>query len=235
MSKIFGIRELAAALPRLCPALLLDRAEIIDDTHLTAVKMVTVNEEFFIGHFPARPIMPGVLQLEAAKQLCELAARPALITGADQEIHVPVIEKVKFRRQVTPGDRMRIEAELLENNDGRMRFKTVCSTRSGVTSEAFLTLAARPFAAPAEMPELYNDLDRTDDVPLDSVQTMSMMPHRYPFLLIDYIAAIDDSFVTAVKNVSLAVFSFSSCRFRQRSQSAVRSTLSRSNASNPLT
>ena len=202
MGKILGYQELIAALPRLCPGLLLDRVEIVDDRHLRGVKLVNANEEFFIGHFPGHPIMPGVLQIEAMKQLCELAARPALATAELSDIHLPLIEKVKFRRPVMPGDRLKIEAELLENGDGGMRFRTVASTKCGVVSEAFLTLAARSPIVPAVMPELFGDNDRSEATPLDAVKTMSMMPHRYPFLLIDYVQRFTDTAVTAVKNIS---------------------------------
>lgn len=202
MGKILGYQELVAALPRRCPGLLLDRVEMIDDRHLCGVKLVNSNEEFFIGHFPNHPIMPGVLQIEAMKQLCEIAARPLLATEERSEIHLPLVEKVKFRRPVTPGDRLKIEAELLENSDGRIRFRAVAATRAGVASEGFLTLAARSPIVPATMPSLFSGLDHGEDTPLDAGKTMSMMPHRYPFLLIDYVQKITDATVTAIKNVS---------------------------------
>ena len=202
MGKIFGYQELIAALPRRCPGLLLDRVEVIDERHLLGLKLVNSNEEFFIGHFPGHPIMPGVLQIEAMKQLCELAARPLLATEELCDIHLPLVEKVKFRRPVTPGDRLKIEAELLESGAGRMRFRTVASTKFGVVSEGFLTLAARSPIVPAVMPALFGGNDRSDETPLDAVKTMSMMPHRYPFLLIDYVQRITDAAVTAVKNIS---------------------------------
>jgi len=202
MGKILGYQELIAALPRRCPGLLLDRVEVIDDRHLLGLKLVNSNEEFFIGHFPGHPIMPGVLQIEAMKQLCELAARPLLATAEKSDIHLPVLEKVKFRRPVTPGDRLKIEAELLESADGKMRFRTVASTKAGVASEGFLTLAARSPIVPATIPQLFGEFDHDAETPLDAVKTMSMMPHRYPFLLIDYVQKITDAMVTAVKNIS---------------------------------
>ena len=202
MGKILGYQELIAALPRRCPGLLLDRVEVIDDRHLRGLKLVNSNEEFFIGHFPEHPIMPGVLQIEAMKQLCELVARPQLATAELSDIHLPLIEKVKFRRPVTPGDRLKIEAELLESSEGKMRFRAVASTKSGVASEGFLTLAARTPLVPPTIPQLFSEVDLGAETPLNAMKMMSMMPHRYPFLLIDYVQKIAETTVMAVKNVS---------------------------------
>ena len=71
MGKVLGVSELRQALPRPGFGLLLDRAEIESREKLTGLKVMTVNEEFFNGHFPGHPIMPGVLQIEAMKQLTD--------------------------------------------------------------------------------------------------------------------------------------------------------------------
>ena len=80
MGKLYDVCELKKALPVWSQRLMLDRPEIIDETHAVAVKNLTNNEEFFNGHFPNHPIMPGVLQLEAMRQLAELL-------GAEVEVH----------------------------------------------------------------------------------------------------------------------------------------------------
>ena len=95
MGRVLGVRELRKALPRPGFGLLLDRVEIESREKLTGLKVVTVNEEFFNGHFPIRPIMPGVLQVEMMKQLAELSARPELAKSADEDIHIAKMEKVK--------------------------------------------------------------------------------------------------------------------------------------------
>lgn len=107
------INEIMERIPHRYPFLLVDRVtELIPGKSAKGYKNVTINEPFFQGHFPGRPIMPGVLILEALAQLGavillgseENKGRLALFTG---------IDKVRFRRQVVPGDQLQLEAELI--------------------------------------------------------------------------------------------------------------------------
>jgi 3-hydroxyacyl-[acyl-carrier-protein] dehydratase len=108
------ITEIMAVLPHRYPFLLIDRVlELTRRQRIVAIKNVTVNEPFFPGHFPGIPVMPGVLIVEAVAQagavllLQDVEDRDAkllLFTG---------IERAKFRRQVTPGDQLRIEVSVL--------------------------------------------------------------------------------------------------------------------------
>jgi 3-hydroxymyristoyl/3-hydroxydecanoyl-(acyl carrier protein) dehydratase len=177
---------------------LLDFAEKVDETHLKGFKAFTVNEEFFVGHFPSHPIVPGVLHVEAIRQLC-LAFAP----GEVSDWRVMQVERVKFRRQILPGDRMTIEAEKLESEEGTLKYKAACITASGKCSEATITLGANAgFAGFTAVPETVADFDRTDAISMDTDKVMSLMPHRFPFLLIDYIAKTEETKVHAIKNIS---------------------------------
>ena len=202
MSEILGVGELRRALPRLGFGLLLDRAEVMGRDSLTAVKLMTVNEEFFEGHFPAHPIMPGVIQVEAMKQLAELSARPELAGSDREDIYIARLEKVKFRRPVTPGDRLRIEAELTGETSDSRSFRTRVRVGGEVASEALITLKSRLIGAPKAMPPEYSEFDKGSATPLDIKAMKELMPHRYPFLFIDYLARREGDEVVAVKNIS---------------------------------
>ena len=203
MGRILGIRELRQALPRPGFGLLLDRAEIESREKLVGLKVMTVNEEFFNGHFPGHPIMPGVLQIEAMKQLAELSARPELAKSADEDIHIAKMGRVKFRKPVLPGDRIRVTAELTGETETTRQFRTKVCLCEEVASEALMTLAMRTIPGPALMPPAVLEYDRTDDVPMNLAKLKELMPHRYPFLFIDYLAKQDGENMIAIKNISV--------------------------------
>lgn len=108
------IREIMKALPHRYPFLLLDRVESIEKgKHITALKNVTVNEEFFNGHFPSLPVMPGVLIIEALAQAGGILALQDL--GGElgsRKIFFMSIEKARFRKPVVPGDQLRLEVNI---------------------------------------------------------------------------------------------------------------------------
>jgi 3-hydroxyacyl-[acyl-carrier-protein] dehydratase len=112
--QVLEIADIMAILPHRYPFLLIDRViEIVRMKRIVAIKNVTINEHFFIGHFPEYPIMPAVLQVEAIAQ----AGGALLLTEIpDREKKLMVftgIERAKFRRPVVPGDQLRIEVEVL--------------------------------------------------------------------------------------------------------------------------
>lgn len=191
--------EIAARLGLRTPWKLLDLAVKCDDTHWVGFKSFTVNEAFFTGHFPVHPIVPGVLQIEAVRQLCL-----CFLPGDPAAVRIRQLDRVKFRRQVLPGDRMRVEVELLETDGVETKFKAVCSTLAGSCSEGLFTMTTAPAPVPAlsEVPELAGECARTAEITMDTDRVMSLMPHRYPFLLIDYIASAQGGHIIAVKNVS---------------------------------
>ena len=202
MGKLYDVCELKKALPVWSQRLMLDRAEIIDETHAVAVKNLTNNEEFFNGHFPNHPIMPGVLQLEAMRQLAELLGAEKLAPSTDEQIYIKSMGKTRFRRPNVPGDRIKIEVELVTEADRELSFKAEISNASGAACDSQFTLAVRPLPAPKAIPELFNAADRVGELKLNEEQTKALMPHRYPFLLIDYVLKEEGTIITAVKNVA---------------------------------
>ena len=110
--KQIDIHEIRKILPHRYPFLLVDR--VLDyeiHTRLTAIKNVSVNEPFFQGHFPARPVFPGVLILEAIAQASAILASRGLANAPDDDIIFLFagIDKARFKRPVEPGDQLRIE------------------------------------------------------------------------------------------------------------------------------
>ena len=99
------IRRVMAALPHRYPMLLVDRVEaIVPHRSIRAVKAVTINEGFFAGHFPGRPIMPGVLIVEALAQAAGVLAVESLgLSGSGKLVYFMAIENAKFRTPVEPG------------------------------------------------------------------------------------------------------------------------------------
>jgi 3-hydroxyacyl-[acyl-carrier-protein] dehydratase len=101
----YDIRKILSTLPHRYPLLLVDRVvalEIGETIH--AVKAVTFNEQFFQGHFPGRPIMPGVLQIEALAQAAAILAIESLeLSGSGKLVYFMAIEQAKFRTPVEPG------------------------------------------------------------------------------------------------------------------------------------
>ena len=202
MGKLYDFRGLKKALPEWSARLMLDRAEIIDDAHAVAVKNLTNNEEFFNGHFPNHPIMPGVLQLEAMRQLSELLGRDRLDPRPGEQIYLKSVCKTRFRRPNVPGDRIRIEAELVGGEGRELTFKAAISNAAGPACDSSFTLAVRPVPVPKPLPALFTENDRNEKVARNEEQTKALMPHRYPFLLIDYVLKEEGSALVAVKNVS---------------------------------
>ena len=103
---VMDIGGVLARLPHRFPMLLVDRVEeLVEGEMIVAVKAVTFNEPFFQGHFPGRPIMPGVLIVEALAQAAGVLAVETLgLAGSGKLVYFMAIEEAKFRRPVTPGD-----------------------------------------------------------------------------------------------------------------------------------
>lgn len=109
------IEEIKAFLPHRYPFLLVDRVEELEENRIVTLKNLTINEDFFNGHFPGAAVMPGVLQIEAMAQSGCLMMLKNKVDSPDNTILVfSSIHKAKFRKPVVPGDQLRMEVELIK-------------------------------------------------------------------------------------------------------------------------
>ncbi|TPE58624.1 3-hydroxyacyl-ACP dehydratase FabZ [Sandaracinobacter neustonicus] len=142
------ITGILARLPHRFPMLLVDRVEeLVKDEKIVAVKAVTINEPFFQGHFPARPIMPGVLIVEAMAQAAGVLAIESLgLQGSGKLVYFMAIEDAKFRKPVEPGCLLKLEVEFLH------RRATVCKFAGRALIDGTLMAEARFTAMIADAP-----------------------------------------------------------------------------------
>nr|WP_295778728.1 3-hydroxyacyl-ACP dehydratase FabZ [Rhodoferax sp.] len=143
---MMDIHKILKLLPHRYPFLLVDRVlEIDKGKTIKALKNVTMNEPFFEGHFPHRPVMPGVLMLEALAQAAALLSFDALGASPNDKMiyYFAGIDGARFKRPVEPGDQLILEAELLRMKAGIFKFKTRATVDGELAVEAELTCAMR--------------------------------------------------------------------------------------------
>ncbi|MEK8085057.1 3-hydroxyacyl-ACP dehydratase FabZ [Aquabacterium sp. A3] len=119
------IHKILAKLPHRYPFLLVDRVlEVVPDVRIRALKNVTINEPFFQGHFPNRPVMPGVLMLEALAQAAALLAFESMGKGVDENsvYYFVGIDGARFKRPVEPGDQLFLDVQMDRNKAGIYKF-----------------------------------------------------------------------------------------------------------------
>ena len=134
----FDVKKIMELLPHRYPFLLVDRVTDVEPgVSLSAIKNVTINEPFFQGHFPGKPIMPGVLILEAMAQATGLLAFSGLIDPSESRLYILVgIDKARFRGQVLPGDQLKLQVSLKRNMRGIGMFECKALVDDEVVAEA---------------------------------------------------------------------------------------------------
>ncbi len=148
MSKM-NIHEILKKLPHRYPILLVDRVlELEKGVRIKALKNVTINEPFFEGHFPHRPVMPGVLMLEAMAQAAALLAFDTLGVVPDDKTvyYFAGIDAARFKRPVEPGDQLVMDVSLERMKAGIFKFKGVARVDGSLVCEAELMCTMRTIA-----------------------------------------------------------------------------------------
>jgi 3-hydroxyacyl-[acyl-carrier-protein] dehydratase len=138
------IQAVLAQLPHRYPFLLVDRViECVPGKRIEAIKNVTVNEPFFPGHFPGRPVMPGVIILEALAQAAGILAfkTAGVVPDEKSRFFFVGIDNARFRRPVEPGDRLVLKATLERAIRGIWKFDTVAEVDGTVAASATMMVA----------------------------------------------------------------------------------------------
>ena len=140
------INQIKEYLPHRYPLLLVDRVLSWESgKNIVAIKNVTINEEFFNGHFPNKPVMPGVMTIEALAQTSALLAFLTMGQKPDENavVYFLGIDNARFKRPVGPGDRLDLYAEMVANKRGIYKYKAVAKVDGLVVAEADLMCAHR--------------------------------------------------------------------------------------------
>jgi 3-hydroxyacyl-[acyl-carrier-protein] dehydratase len=141
---LFDVNDIQKVLPHRYPFLLIDRVlDLTPGKEIVALKNVTINEAFFQGHFPGKPIMPGVLMIEAMAQAGGVLAYKSTELD-DNVVYFMSIDKVKFRKPVVPGDQLRLEVRVTQHRGKVWRFDGETKVDGNLVCEAqFMAMTAK--------------------------------------------------------------------------------------------
>lgn len=135
------INQIQNLLPHRYPFLLVDRIEEVGDGRIVGIKNVSINEEFFQGHYPGHPIMPGVLIIESMAQVGGFLMMKDLENPEDKLPFFAGIDRARFRRPVVPGDQLRIVGEMLKSRGNIAKINAKAYVDDELAAEADLMFA----------------------------------------------------------------------------------------------
>ncbi len=143
---MLDIKEIFKFLPHRFPFLLVDRIlEVEGDQKIVGLKNVTFNEGFFQGHFPHRPVMPGVLICEAMAQVGAIFARTAKGATDDEKVFVLTgLDQVKFKHPVEPGDQLRLELTAIRRRGSFWKMKGLAMVDGKIVAQAVISAMEVP-------------------------------------------------------------------------------------------
>ena len=145
MNEAVGIKKILELLPHRYPFVLVDRiVEFESKQRVVGIKNVTINEPFFPGHFPGNPVMPGVLIIEAMAQVSAVLILLEVENVEDELVFFTGIDEARFRRQVLPGDQLRIEVKVRNLRKRAAKMHAVATVDGEVVTEATLMSAMIP-------------------------------------------------------------------------------------------
>jgi len=138
------IQKIQSLLPHRYPFLLVDRVvECEPGRRLVAIKNVTVNEPFFQGHFPSKPVMPGVLLIEAMAQATGLLAMESADVPKEAIYYLVGVDQARFKQPVVPGDQVRLEVEVLKHRRDIWVFTAEAKVGDNIAASAEIMCTAR--------------------------------------------------------------------------------------------
>jgi 3-hydroxyacyl-[acyl-carrier-protein] dehydratase len=135
---LLDIQEIRDILPHRYPMLLVDRVLELEEERIVGIKNVTVNEPFFVGHFPEFPVMPGVMVVEAMAQVAGVLVLKSVPDRKNKLVLLASIEEAKFRRPVRPGDQLRIEMKVTRRKANIAKMHGQATVDGVVVAEAVL-------------------------------------------------------------------------------------------------
>lgn len=225
MDTSYNYQHLQKLLALAPPALMLDKVCIKDGENVcraVGIKNLSIAEEFFNGHFPGAPIMPGVLQISGMFQTAQAAILETAKDSFNGRWQLTNINRIKFRNPVYPGDQLKVTAEIEKQTEDRFSVKAWTETNGIIASQGNLEITRNGYSDRTSdsepfLPELPDYSDNAEQTDCDVIELMKLIPHRYPFLFVDRILKMDseNNEIIGLKNITgnEAVFNTGGCQW----------------------